>query len=232
MKGKLIVIEGNDGSGKTTQLKLLEQYLQSQNIPVETIDFPRYYDSFYGKLLARFLKGEFGTLNQVNPYLLSVIFALDRAQAKKEIEQWLAKGVIVLSNRYATSNMAHQAGRVPKNKRKDFVLWDDELEYAINKLPRENVVIFLHVPHKISQKLMKGEDRANRSYLKGKVRDMVEKNKIYLKNAEETYLWLAKKFPHWVTIRCVNSKGELRPKEDIHAEIKKTLTKKSIIPNT
>lgn len=229
MKGKLIVIEGGDGAGKTTQLKMLADYLMSKKINVETIDFPRYYGSFYGKLLARFLKGEFGTLDQVNPYLLSVIFALDRAQAKKEIESWLSKGIIVLSNRYATSNMAHQAGRVPKGKRKDFVVWDEELEYKVNKLPREEIVIFLHVPYTISQKLMRGNDRANRSYLKGKVKDMVEKNKSYLKNAEETYLWLCKRFPHWVKIECVNSKGELRPKEEIHEEIKKVLIKKSLI---
>lgn len=231
MKGKLIVIEGGDGSGKTTQLKLLQEYLKSKNIPVKTIDFPRYYGSFYGKLLARFLKGEFGELAQVNPYLLSVIYALDRVQAKEEIEQWLAKGTIVLSNRYATSNMAHQAGRVPKNKREEFILWDEELEYTVNKIPREDLVIFLHVPYTISQKLMRGSDRANRSYLRGKVRDMVEKNKTYLKNAESAYLWLAKKFLHWVTIECVNANGELRQKEDIHEEIKKVLIKRSIIPN-
>lgn len=229
MRGKLIVIEGIDSSGKTTQLHLLKNFLQTEKISFKTIDFPRYDDSFYGKMIARFLRGEFGPLEQSNPYIISVIYALDRAEAKDTMEKWLDDGEIVISNRYATSNMAHQAGRVPKNQRQKFITWDEELEYTINKIPREDIVIFLDVPYTTAKQLMKNENRQNRGYINGKKKDMVEKDETYLKHAEETYSFLAKKFPHWVRISCVDKKGALRTKEAIHEEIKKILRERKIL---
>jgi dTMP kinase len=228
-KGKLIVIEGSDGSGKATQLNLLKDFLQSKNHTVEAIDFPRYYDSFYGKMVARFLRGEFGKLQEVNPYLISVIYAQDRAQAREEMENWLKKGIIVLANRYATSNQAHQCGRLPKRERDEFLKWDIELEYEINKIPREDIVIYLNIPYQISLKLMRNKERGERAYTKGKKRDIVERDEIYLKNAEDTYKWLAKKFLHWEMITCVDAKGNLKTKEAIQEEIKKILLRKGIL---
>src|SRR5579863_2600807 len=107
-KGTLIVIEGNDGSGKATQVELLYDYLRLHQVLVKRIEFPRYTESFYGKFIARFLQGEFGKLNETNPYFLSIAYAQDRAMAKEEITQWLADGNIVLANRYVSSNLAHQ----------------------------------------------------------------------------------------------------------------------------
>jgi dTMP kinase len=229
MRGKLIVIDGADGSGKTTQLSLLKEYLFSKKIAHETVDFPRYYDSFYGKMIARFLQGEFGTLAEVNPYLISVIYAADRAMAAPEMYDWLNDGKIILANRYATSNLAHQAFRLTKGKRKAFIDWDLELEYKINKIPKEDIVIYLYVPNKISLKLLRNKDRSNRSYTKGKQKDMVEKDRIYLKNSEEAYLTLVKKFPHWIKVNCVDKNGELKSKDEIHKAIVKVLQKKNII---
>jgi dTMP kinase len=229
MKGKLIVIDGADGSGKTTQLSLLQEYLKNKKIPVETVDFPRYYDSFYGKMIARFLQGEFGKLAEVNPYLISVIYAADRAMAASEMYEWLGEGKIILANRYATSNLAHQAFRLSKGKRKAFIDWDLELEYEVNKIPKEDIVIYLYGPNKISLKLLRNKDRSSRSYTKGKRKDMVERDRIYLKNSEEAYLTLVKKFPHWIKINCVDKKGELKSKEAIHKEVVQALVKKKII---
>lgn len=228
-KGKLIVIEGSDGSGKTTQLELLKTFLESQNIPVKKIDFPRYYDSFYGKVIARFLQGEFGKLEEINPYLISIVYALDRAEAKDKINTWLSEGNIVLSNRYAPSNLAHQSGRLPSSERQAYIDWGVELEYKVNKIPKEDVVVFLHVPYKVSLKLMKNTDRGKRDYLKGKKQDMVEKDPSYLKNAEEVYLSLAKQFPHWIVIECVDAQGNLRSREEIHEEVKRELVKRNLI---
>lgn len=227
-KGKLIVIEGSDGAGKTTQLGLLKAYIDSMGQPVETVDFPRYYDSFYGKMIANFLRGEYGTLETVNPYLISVVYAADRASAAPEMHEWLRLGKIILSNRYATSNMAHQSGRIAPLKRKAFLAWDLELEYEVNKIPKEDIVIFLHVPTQTSLELMKNKDRQGRGYTKNKT-DMVEKDITYLKNSEESYLALVKKFPHWVKIECTDSAGNLRSREDIHEEVKKVLADKGII---
>lgn len=228
MNGKLIVIEGIDSSGKTTQLALLQDYLQKMRTPFKTVDFPRYEGSFYGAMIARFLRGEFGSLQQVNPYIISVIYALDRKDAKEEMEKWLKAGEIVISNRYATSNMAHQAGRLSKNEREKFVTWDEELEYTVNKIPREDLVIFLDMPSKIAQKLMHNDNR-EQSYRKGKKKDMVEKDVVYLEQAQETYSWLADKFPHWVRIICMDEAGNLLTKEAIHESIKKVLAMKGII---
>jgi dTMP kinase len=145
-KGKLVVFEGIDGSGKTTQLDLLTEYLKERSIPFETIDFPRYWDSFHGKTVARYLKGDFGEVDSVSPYLISLAYSLDRATAKREMNVWLREGKIVLANRYATSNMAHQAAKLPEKKRKEFLDWLYELEYRVNKIPKEDLVIYLHVP--------------------------------------------------------------------------------------
>ncbi len=228
MKGKLIVIEGSDGAGKTTQLGLLKAYLDSMGHPVESVDFPRYYDSFYGKMIANFLRGEYGPLDTVNPYLISVIYAADRGSAAPEMHQWLKEGKIILSNRYATSNLAHQSGRMAAIKRKSFITWDLELEYEVNNIPKEDLVIFLYVPVEISLKLMKNNDRKSREYMKGK-KDMVEKDVTYLKNSEEAYLSLVKKFPHWVKVDCVDTEGNLLSREDIHEKVKKVLANKGII---
>ena len=232
MKGKLIVIEGNDGSGKTTQLNLLKEYFTSVQISYNVIDFPRYADSFYGKMVAQFLRGDYGDLKDVNPYLISVIFALDRSQATEEMKQWLQEGNIVLANRYAPSNMAHQAGRLPKEKRDAFIAWDEELEYTVHGIPREDIVIYLYVPYEMADTLLTNKDRGERSYLGDAKKDLVEKNEEYLKNAGEVYQQLAKKFPHWVTITCVDEEGNMRSKEDIHEEIKKVLKDKNIVASS
>lgn len=227
MKGKLLVIEGIDSSGKTTQLNLLKDFFKKNNIPFKTIDFPR-YESFFGAMIARFLRGEFGPLEQVNPYIISVVYALDRKDAKEDIEKWLDEGYIVISNRYATSNMAHQAGRLPDNKKADFVAWDEELEYKVNKIPREDIVIYLDMPVACSKELMKNSDRIQ-DYKKGKKQDIVEKDDEYLKDSKKTYQWLFEQFSHWVKVDCVDADGKLLSKTQIHEEIKKILAKKGII---
>lgn len=218
-KGKLIVIEGNDGSGKATQAKLLYDYLQAKKNPVRMINFPRYNDSFFGKFIARFLQGEFGKLEEINPYLISIVYAEDREEARDEIIGWLSKGILVIANRYVPSNLAHQSGRLSKKERAAFIKWDSELEYEINKLPKEDLTIYLHVPYNVSQKLLAAKEGR---------KDIVEKDIAYLRNSEEAYNALSDKFPHWEKIECVDEKGNLCSKDEIHDAIKKLLVKKGI----
>jgi len=226
-KGKLIVIEGSDGSGKSTQLALLKNYLKKKHYPVQTYKFPD-YEAFFGRMIGAYLRGEYGDLQTVNPYLISVIYAQDRAQSKKKLDEWINNGNILLLDRYVPSNLAHQCGRLPRSEREKFLKWESELEYTINKIPREDIVIYLHIPYKVSMRLLDNHNRPGHTYAKGQKKDIVEKNEEYLQRSEETYNWLAEKFSHWVTVECIDEKGSLKSKEDIHEEVKQIVRKKGM----
>jgi len=128
-KGLFIIIDGIDGVGKTTQIELLKQSLASQGLVWETISFPRYDDNLYGKLIRRYLEGEFGGIEKVNPYLIALAYAGDRALAKPLIENWLQSGKLVIANRYVSSSKAHLSANLEEGKREDFMRWIDNLEY-------------------------------------------------------------------------------------------------------
>ena len=227
--GKLIVIEGSDGAGKATQLNLLKDYLLRKRTEVHVVDFPRYHTSFYGKMIAQFLRGEYGPLTNIHPHLISVIYAMDRSDAKKQMNSWLHKGHIILSNRYATSNMAHQSSRLPQEDREEFLEWLIELEYGLNKIPKEDIVIYLYVPYQISQELILKKNKQQREYAKGKAKDMVEADLDYLRKSEESYLQLVEKFSHWVKVTCVDNNQHLRSKEEIHKDIVSLLANRGFI---
>lgn len=144
-RGKFIVIEGIDGSGKDTQTNLLVKKLKESGYKVRNFDFPQYRKTFFGGAVGRFLKGEFGSLNEVNPYLASIVYAGDRWQAKDEINKYLGMGYVVVSNRYVLSNL-HQASKLKSKKRKEF--WDfiENLEYKTYGVPKEDLDLILDVP--------------------------------------------------------------------------------------
>lgn len=228
-RGKLIVIDGTDGSGKATQAELLLKYLRKKGRKVKYVDFPRYHDSFHGKVVARYLAGEFGELNSVSPHLASLAYALDRLTAKPKLDRWLRDGKIVVSNRYVSSNMAFQAARLPKNKRREFLNWITEMEYKEHRLPKEDIVLFLHVPAQTGQRLVDRRSKKVRQRLGGMKRDIHEINLEYLRETERMYLKLCAEFKHWVKIECVDRKGSLKTREGIHKMIVKTLQGKRII---
>lgn len=226
-KGKLIVIDGGDGSGKTTQTKLLVNYFKQKGIPTKFYDFPRYYNSFHGKTVAKFLRGEFGEFDQVSPYLASLAYALDRASVKNEMNNFLRKGGYIIANRYATSNMAHQAAKLKsKKQKKDYLQWIYELEYEVHKIPKQDLVILLYVPWQISQILT--SKKGGRGYLKGKSLDIAEKNLKHRVETEKMYLQLAKNNKNWVKIDCVINNRLLLPQE-IHKKIINELVKKGLL---
>lgn len=229
MKGKLIVIEGIDGSGKTTQLELLKEALKHRKKPFRSMKFPQYTNTFFGKTIASFLRGEIGELKTINPYLISMVYAMDRAEARDKMYSWLNNGKMIILDRYVTSNMAHQCGRLPKKERKKYLKWISELEYKINNVPREDIVIYLHMPYPKALELLEGSDRSKRSYAKGKQKDIVEENVEYLRTSQEIYLYLQKHFPHWVRIECVDDKGNIKSRQQIHEEILNSLIKYHIL---
>lgn len=208
-KGSLVVIEGIDGSGKTTQIELLKQYLASQGstLQVEVISFPRYEDNLYGKLIRRYLQGEFGSINQVNPYLMALAFAGDRVLAKPLIESWLQSGKVVIANRYVSSSKAHLSANLSEDQREEFIGWIERLEYETNKIPKEDLTILLDVDPKLGQKNVQGE----------KV-DIHEDNLIHLEEASKIYLELSKAEANWKVVNCMLD-GRMKPKEGINEEI-------------
>jgi dTMP kinase len=214
-RGKFIVLEGIDGSGKRTQLDMLARAFASRNVPFAQISFPR-YDGFFGKLAARYLNGEFGSLEAVDPHFSALLYAGDRFEAKPKIESDLASGQTLLADRYIGSNLAHQGARVPREKRAEFLQWLRQLEYQVYALPAEDLVIYLRVPPAEAHRLI-GEKGA-RTYTKLQ-RDIQESNLAHLEATSEVYDQLAQQ-PNWLRIECYDSAANaLRSPESIHQEI-------------
>src|SRR5437879_2643552 len=160
-RGKLIALEGIDGSGKRTQLDLLAHALEARRLSITRIAFPR-YDSSFGKLAGRYLNGDFGPLEAVDPHLSALLYAGDRFEARGEIESALAAGKIVLADRYIGSNLAHQSERVSPEQRDEFLAWLKHIEYGIYELPAEGLVVYLRIPAPEAYRLI--VLKARRSY--------------------------------------------------------------------
>ncbi|MBQ2119463.1 MAG: deoxynucleoside kinase, partial [Peptococcaceae bacterium] len=215
----LYVIEGVDGSGKATQTELLYQALLAEGKPVRKVSFPD-YDSPSSSLIKMYLNGEFGTDPQsVNAFATSVFFAVDRfASFRKDWQEFYENGGIIIADRYVTSNLVHQAGKISDAAEKErYIQWLSDLEYNIFGLPKPDCVIFLDMPPAYSLKL-----RQQRNELKqGLTADIHEADQTYLQNAYENAISIAK-HQEWHTISCV-ADDKIRTIEDIHAEIVRTI---------
>ena len=214
-RGKFIVLEGIDGSGKRTQLDLLAPALAARGMAVTQMSFP-HYDGFFGKLVARYLNGEFGSLVDVDPHFSALLYAGDRLEARTRIESALSAGQTVLADRYIGSNLAHQGARVPREKREEFLAWLQQLEYGIYALPAEDLVIYLRLPVAEAHRLV-GE-KAARGYTK-RQRDLQEADLAHLEAAAEVYDDLAHQ-PNWIQIECLDAATRtLRTPEAIHGDV-------------
>jgi len=218
-RGKLIALEGIDGSGKRTQLDLLAQALEARGLSILRISFPK-YESTFGKLAGRYLNGDFGPLEAVDPHLSALIYAGDRFEAKAEVESALCAGKIVLADRYIASNLAHQSQRVPPGKRDDFFAWLKHVEYSIYGLPVEDLVIYLRLPAPEAQRLI--GLKAARSYTSRR-HDILEADISHLEQTALIYDRLATG-PNWVRIDCIDvSSGALHSPEEIHRALFKAV---------
>jgi dTMP kinase len=214
-RGKFVVIEGIDGSGKRTQLELLARAFAARGLEFSQVSFPN-YAGFFGKLVARFLNGEFGSLESVDPHFAALLYAEDRLESKPRLAAALAAGKILVSDRYIASNLAHQGSRVPPAKRDEFLGWLRQLEYEIYGLPAEDLVIYLRVPVAQAHRLVASKNA--RDYT-DKTHDIQEADLAHLEAASRVYDELAQQ-PHWVRIECVDAAtGSLRSPEAIHKEI-------------
>ncbi|MFA7169430.1 MAG: dTMP kinase [Candidatus Paceibacterota bacterium] len=209
-KGLFIVLDGIDGAGKATQTALLLEKLKAKGYKTGTIDFPRYYDNFFGKLVGRHLSGEFGNSD---PHLASVLYALDRWESKEKIEKEIKAGKIFVCNRYMSANMIHQGGRVQDAKaRIKMIKWLEEMEFDVFKIPKPDLVIYLDVLPEIGQKLV--DKKSSRAYTKGKKRDIYEEDKQHLIDARNQALRLVKSKKEWKKINCMK-RGEMQNPEII-----------------
>lgn len=216
MPGKLIVIEGLDSSGKQTQTELLCKVLNERGIQVKKISFPC-YDSDSSALVKMYLAGKLGdNADEVNPFAASSFYAVDRyASFKTDWGAFYNNGGIVIADRYTTSNMIHQAGKISDLKERDAYLeWLYEYEFNRLGLPSPDKVIFLEMPPSVSERLMK--ERANK-FTGESEKDIHEKDKLHLINSYNSALYVAEKF-EWTRVSCVRD-DNLRSIEDIHSEI-------------
>lgn len=225
-QGKLIVLEGTDGSGKRTQMDLLVSTLKSHSIPVETMDFPRYGGSFFGDLAGRMLAGDFGGVNAIPPELAVMPFACDRWLIKSDLVRWLSEGKIVVSNRYTASSAVYQASKLPPEKQQNFIQWVYKLEQEIIGLPKEDLVLFLYMPVSVSQLLL--EKKTQRSYLGDKKKDIYEEDQSIQLTVEKLYRELATHQPQWKTIACANESA-LRTPSEIQKDILDVLTRNGVL---
>lgn len=227
-KGKLIVLDGADGSGKATQAKLLLARLKKEGYRVKTLDFPQYEKNFFGKLIGECLVGDYGDFVKIDPHIGSVLYAADRYESKPQIERWLKKGYVVVLDRYVSSNQIHQGGKIRESKRqREFLTWLDTMEHGVFGLPRPDRIIYLDVPTQISQSLLKTEDQKRKKvYVSKRKTDLVENDEEYMRRSRENALKLVKKLNAWTKIDCTK-RGELLSREAIAekvwTEVKKAL---------
>ena len=211
--GKLIVIEGTDGSGKSTQFKLLTERVAREGHEFQRLVFPQYQEES-SALIRMYLGGQFGTKpSDVNAYAASAFYAVDRfASYKKVWGQWYENGGLVLSDRYTTSNAVHQASKEPEEKQAEFLKWLYEFEYDKLGLPAPDLVIYLDVPTDFTEKMMRSREAATNTHA-----DIHEQDLTYLATCRRTGK-AAAKFYNWTVIDCVRD-GAMRSIEDIHEEI-------------
>lgn len=213
MRGTFIVIDGNDGSGKATQTKMLVERLKKESYKVLDVTFPDDKNNFFGKFIRECLNNEEYKWRDLHPKIASIVYAADRWESSALIKAHLEAGFIVISDRYVSANQIHQGGKITDDdKRDDFMSWLDTLEYKTFKIPEPDIVVYLNVPMSVSEELLR------RRYSSGGHMDEHEKSPEFLRNSKITGDWLAESEKNWVEVKCTEN-GEMRCPADIHDDI-------------
>jgi dTMP kinase len=226
----LFVIEGVDGAGKSTQIKLLGDFLSGMGKKCKYIHFPRTEAPYFGELIARFLRGEFGSINEVDPYLVAMLYAGDRNDAAGIIQTWLEEGKVVLLDRYTYSNIAYQCaklGDVVLQKR--LMNWILGLEFDHFSIPRPDLNIFLDVPFAFTKKKLSGRRTGNdRSYLNGSF-DIHEGSLHFQKAVRDMYLRISHSDDRLAVVNCSTSDNAMLPPGEIFDLIVQLLKTRKLI---
>lgn len=217
-----IVLEGVDGSGKSTQIANLRAMLSAEGIATEYLHFPRFDAPYFGDLIARFLRGELGSVEQVDPYIVALLYAGDRRDAAEMIRGWIAQGKVVICDRYVYSNIGYQCAKVDSQaERERLRQWIFSLEYDYFAIPRPDISLFLDVPEtfterKLQQEVREGDDRA---YLHGK-KDIHEQSMELQRRVRQVYLDAAAYDPAMHIVDCCEGQDRMASPEAIFDKIK------------
>jgi dTMP kinase len=201
---RLIAIEGIDGSGKGTQAGRLVERLRQSGVRTQLISFPRYEATFFGRAVASFLNGQFGSLDEVHPFLASLLFAGDRFESRPVLSAALADFDVVVLDRYVPSNVAHQAAKLAGSERDALCRSISQLEYDLYGMPRPDLVLLLDLRVSAAQTLI--AKKPARAYTE-RAADIHEADAGYLTRVRDLYLEMASREPNWSVIRCDSQDG-------------------------
>lgn len=215
------MVEGLDGSGKSTQIELLLEHIRDMGVPCQYLHFPRTDTSLYGELIARYLRGELGPVESVHPYLVALIFAGDRFEARDSIRGWLSAGQVVVTDRYVVSNIAFQCAKLKGGKEraalKDWIL---KLEYGHHEIPRPDLSIFLDVPFGFTrEKLTAAREGNDRNYLNGRL-DIHEQDLDLQRRVRQVYLEVVEEDPRVSIVDCSDGKGNMLGPDEIFQRVR------------
>ncbi len=215
-----IVLEGLDGAGKSTQFKLLRDMFAQKGIECEYLHFPRFDAPLYGDLIARFLRGDLGSLESVDPYLVALLYAGDRADAAKLINGWLGEGKIVIVDRYVYSNIGYQCAKITDSvRRKELKDWILDVEYNHFAIPQPDLSLFLDVPFEFTAARL-GEQREgdDRSYLNGQA-DIHESSLSLQESVRRVYIEAAAEDEKLQVVDCAADDGSMAQPQQIFERI-------------
>jgi len=225
----LIAFEGIDGSGKSTQAKLLLNALRRNSVPAEYISFPRTSERGYGEAIAMFLRGEFGSVEAVHPYLVAALFAGDRAAARRVMEEWLEASRIIIADRYFYSNLAFQSAKIDGLQNKDkFLDWLRHVEYSCNEIPEPSITLFFDAPFHFVEANIRARVVEHRPYLNG-LADIHEAALHLQQEVAHEYRGFAQTDSQFKIIRCADPNGRMRTADSIHKEVLSLLLDAGII---
>ena len=228
--GKFIVIEGTDGSGKSTQTGKLTQYLKARGLRVKQFHFPS-GEGFYGRAINSFLKGDLGSAEEVDPYYVAFLFARDRVQMADRVRKWIEEYDIVLMDRYAYSNVAYQCAKLdqkPKEREKLY-RWIVDMEFASGEIPIPDLCLYLGVPRAFSErKLTEERTGEDREYLEGGT-DIHEQNLSLQQGVAGVYREMCREFDEMVYVECGDASGEMLKSDEIHQKIVKLLEERRVL---
>ncbi len=216
----LIVLEGLDGAGKSTQIERLRAYIEGRGLKTEYLHFPRFDAPVYGDLIARFLRGELGSVDTVDPYVVALLFAGDRADAAATIRRWMDRGSVVILDRYVYSNIAYQCSKLVEVKAANTLKkWILDTEYGYFAIPRPDLSLFLDVPIGfVERKLREQRDGDDREYLHG-AQDIHEASMELQRRVRQTYLDAAREDATLHVVDCADAEGNMASPDEIFARI-------------